>query len=144
MNRFQFLVVALGMAAFVVLTSFALRAPADLHPNKDGPAWRVSDYRLDRAFRVPVQLNQGSVTCQIPATGGIIITQVRTVASGILTIAVNGVVEQFWIPGNTLSSFPFDLNPPIIARPNDVITISTDNPGATWTIAGYTTYLGET
>jgi hypothetical protein len=132
MSRFLF--GALAMGAVFALTSFAvreIRSPTA----KDGPAWRVSDYRLDRAFRFRLPLNGGPISSQIPIGGGWIITQVH----GNVTIGINGAEEFF----NSAGGDPtiVELNPPIIARPGDVITITYNG---TPVVAGYTTYSGET
>lgn len=139
MNRF--LLGALAMGAVFVLTSFAVAIRAPSRPIPGGPAWTVSQYQMDRAFRI--QVPPSGATGQIPTGGGFIITQVRSsVPNGSnanCSITVNGATEDF--------SFHFggqeaiELNPPIICRPNDVVTIS--NASGVW-IAGYTTYPGET
>jgi hypothetical protein len=143
MNRL-FLGVMATVTVFA-LTSFAIRDSASPGGKLLGaPAWTVSQYQLDRAFRVQVQPGLGGpMTATMPATGGIIITQIRMPLGqfGTLTVIVNGAAEPFSVPQNGPAAF--DLNPPIIARPNDVVTILADT-SATWVIAGYTTMPGET
>jgi hypothetical protein len=139
MNRF--LLGALAMGAFIVLTSFALRFPVE-PALKDGPAWTVSDYRLDRAFRV--QVPPSGATGQVQAGAGFIITQVHTLPGpfqgSFCSITVNGATETFVF--NQQGSTAIELNPPIICRPNDVVTIGGGEGGVV--IGGYTTYAGET
>jgi hypothetical protein len=137
MSRFLF--GALAMGAFIVLTSFALRAPVEPVATRDGPAWRVSDYRLDRAFRTTFSSAAGSMTAQIPATGGFIITQVRVQPiqgsqDQSVTITINGVSEVFraLLPNSLTSGAALqELNPPVIARPNDVVTVAPSQGAAT-------------
>jgi hypothetical protein len=146
MNRF--LLGAIAMGAVFVLTSFAVRVPSDPVLRKDGPAWRVSDYRLDRAFRI--YGNLANQTVQVPATGGFIITQIRVGVGATVAIGINGATESIgavWGGGNGTSSELQNLNPPIIVRPGDVLSYSSTGPlgfPADVTIAGYATYPGET
>jgi hypothetical protein len=134
----RFLLGALAMGAFIVLTSFALSRPAQ--PPRGGPAWTVSQYQLDRAFRIPLAWNSSSpitISSQVPASGGFIITQIVSSSGFTLDVTVNGVTETYSGPG----PLSFALNPPIVARPGDVVSIAyTSGP----TIAGYTTLPGET
>lgn len=142
----RFLLGALAMGALLVLTSFAVKSVGNLEPPCviGGPAWTVAGYQLDRAFRVPFPLGGPAVVCQVPPTGGFVITQLR---SGTpvpnLTIDVNGQSEYFTFANTAAGPFVQDLNPPIIARPNDIVTI-TSNGGSTVIIGGYTTLPGET
>jgi hypothetical protein len=138
---------ALFMGATIVLTSFALtRGPS----TTGGPAWTVSQYQLDRAFRHTFTLGM-PMSMQMPSTGGIVITQVRVVTNcgncGTLAeISVNGATET--IGQNAAYPHGYQtLDPPIIVRPNEILTIS--GPGGvlvseTITLAGYTTLPGET
>ena len=138
MNRF--LLGALAMGAVFVLTSFALTRPPAA---TGGPAWTVSQYQLDRAFRttliLPGTSGQAQLhTFQMPATGGIIITQVRSIST--ISIDVNGVAEN--LPPVSTGDF-LNLNPPIIVHPNDVVTLLA--PGTVpFVFAGFTTLPGET
>jgi hypothetical protein len=133
----RFLLGALVMGAVFVLTSFALTRTAE--SPRGGPAWTVSQYQLDRAFRVKLPTPAGSqgssqtLTSQIPPGAGLIITQIH----GTMTVGVNGVEETFYFSNDGL----MELNPPIIARPGDVLSVTyTYTP----VIAGYTTLPGET
>ena len=124
---------AVLMGTTIVLTSFALSTARPAA--KTGPAWTVSQYQLDRAFRntLPNTNNTQTITVQLPMTGGLIVTQV-----GGCTISVNGVSEVVPVAqGNP----PVLLNPPIIARPGDVFAITYVGQPV---IAGYTTLPGET
>jgi hypothetical protein len=137
MNRF--LLGALAMGAVFVLTSFALTHTS---PPATGPAWTVSQYQLDRAFRLQTVLDGNPLTMTMPATGGIVITQLRIVSGGgtSVTVTVNGASEAF----NFASAVSYDLNPPIIARPGDVLTFQAYPGAPTIGISGYTTLPGET
>jgi hypothetical protein len=135
MNRF--LLGALAMGAVFVLTSFALDRTAE--PAKTGgPAWTVSQYQLDRAFRFTVSAT-GPVT--VPATQGAIITDVRVpLGTGSpFTIDINGSAETFQRIGGWGGPVEgeFHLNPPIVARPGDIVMIT---PGLL--IGGYITLPG--
>lgn len=139
MNRF--LLGALAMGVLVVLTSFSVATRPTLSRPLPSP-WTVSQYQLDRAFRLQLYNNQ-SLT--LPSTYGVIITQIRPITgAGTVTITVNGTAEQFPIGSSSADPVFYDLNPPIIARPGDTLAISTTNMSSQWGIAGYTTLPGET
>ena len=144
----RFLLGALVMGAVFVLTSFATRLPVTTVAPKGGPAWTVSQYQLDRAFRVPLQVSIGMpISVQMPPTGGLVITQVGTFGhtAGGCSITVNGVTENFiFNASNSTPSGCYDLNPPIVARPGDLLTIAGTFQSPIITIAGYTTLPGET
>jgi hypothetical protein len=142
----RFLLGALAMGAFIVLTSFALSRTS---PATTGPAWTVSQYQLDRAFRVQTFFGAGPSNSQMPSTQGLIITQLQRVSGdGVLTVTINGAAQQynFLSQGQFGVPFGWDLNPPIIARPNDTLGFSLANSagGLTLVMAGFTTLPGET
>jgi len=132
---------AVCMAAVVVLTSFAVKAPEA--PARKAGAWKISDLQLDRAFRTPFTFPAGpptgtSITLQMPPGGGVIITQLTGGAFG---IAINGVTEPVYTVPSSGVYVPLD--PPVIARPGDTVTIY-GQPGSTAVAGGYTTLPGET
>jgi hypothetical protein len=143
MNRFM--LGALTMGAVFVLTSFAVTTRTTM----TGPAWTVSQYQLDRAFRVQTFFGAGPTNTQLPSTQGIIFTQLdRVSGDGVLTVTINGVSQQynFLSQGQFGVQFGISLNPPIIARPNDTLGFSLSNSagGLTLVMGGYTTLPGET
>src|SRR5262245_49101292 len=96
MNRV--LLGVLATSTVFVLTSFAFRTAADPAAKRPGgPAWTVSQYQLDRAFRYQLPGPLASpMTAQMPATGGIIITQLKILsADPSIRIDVNGAFEDF-------------------------------------------------
>jgi hypothetical protein len=139
-------------AAMLILTAFAFRTiAAPVSTALTGPAWTVSHYQLDRAFRQPLTVNPAQpISMQMTSAGGVIITQVRltrqTGQNFNLTIAVNGIAETVSYLANSTTESLHDLNPPIIARPGDLLTLSADpnNGPQTVVIAGYSTLPGET
>jgi hypothetical protein len=140
MNRF--LLGALAMGAIFVLTSFAVGTRRA--PTTGGPAWTVSQYQLDRAFRIQLPNMLSPVTTQAPATSGLIITQLKAANSSAVRVAVDGVFEDIDF-GNSQGPWTVhDLNPPIIVRPGQSLTITPTYGQPVLTIAGYTTLPGET
>jgi hypothetical protein len=140
MNRF--LLGALATVSLLVLTSFALTRTS---PPTTGPAWTVSQYQLDRAFRVSASLVGGvPLTSQVGPGAGFIITQITypRLQNTVVTITINGSVESLRNKGNGEGEVQ-DFNPPIIVRPNDNFSFSA-NGNIDLRIAGYTTLTGET
>jgi hypothetical protein len=141
----RFLGCLLATLAVVVLTSFALSTrPAT--PTVVG-LWTSSHYPLDRAFRVEFSYTSLPMTLPVPPTQGLIITQIK-VAEGYsgLAISVNGSSESFTF-NTTNDPRSYELNPPIIARPGQVLHITSVGGGAgspRFTLGGYTTLPGET
>jgi hypothetical protein len=151
MNRS--LLLALVMGGFVVLTSFAVATRSPNAPAVVGPAWTVSQYQLDRAFRFEMTQFGLPVSLPMPAGGGLIITQLKLSGSAgaSITVSVNGVAERFdfgvnYSSPSVTAPLVHELNPPIIVRPGQVMTVTENGAygGARYSFAGYTTLPGET
>lgn len=110
---------------------------------------------LDRAFRCHVTVSpQQPVILQAPASGGGAITQLRigSLSGGIpasVVIDVNGMAEEFNFTAIPIDAQRvYDLKPPIVVRPNDVVTISipgfyNGGSAAQIALAGYRLNPGE-
>src|SRR5436190_20534223 len=111
MSRFMFGV--LITVAVFALSSFAVTKPEP--PAVRTVPWKVSDYTLDRAFRVPVSLtNTTPITSHMPVNGGVIITQVIIRwGSPALTISINGVDEHLDSTSGSSNHHVYDFNPPL-------------------------------
>ena len=145
----------LGVACTVVLftaMSFAIFRPNGLLAARPTAtpiaAWQLT---LDRVFHAPVTVGSTPMTVTMPSTGGCVITSLHWNSGNIpahseqFTISVNGVAEQFGpnfaeVGGNNEI---IRLEPPIIAKPGDVVSITTNAPGATVVISGYVVVPGE-
>jgi hypothetical protein len=138
---------AVIMGAVFALTSFAIRdAAGTATRSRGGPAWKVSEYQLDRAFRYQIPLSGTPTNFVAPPTGGIIITQVRrALGGGHVSITVDGLLETFQFPNqNPGPEDVYDLNPPIIVRPGETLSIWAPLGTPEVSIAGYETHVGET
>lgn len=148
MNRF--LLGALTMGALVALASFSLVRSAPASPPLQAvPALHYEGMPLTHAFRQSVVVTPGMpLIAQMPASGGLAITQITARdpnGAAYLTVSVNGAAELLPNTAWNAALQVFNFNPPIIARPGDVLTFSVGGSYAeTVVIGGYTTYPGET
>jgi hypothetical protein len=143
MNRL--LIGSLATFAVFALTSFAFNRTASSSARAlTGPAWTVSQYQLDRAFRQGFNFpggpagSQQTISMQMPPTGGLIITQI--LAQNVY-VTVNGADETIYFEPSVGLYVPLD--PPIVLRPGDTIVFH-GLANAAGLVAGYTTLPGET
>lgn len=153
----QFVYGALVATAVLGAAGFAVMKEPVAGTKRNVPL-KLSDLTLDRAFRYTIPIgtyNSPPTVLTAPANQGFVFTEFApSPTQGIvgLSISINGgPIESvpcgtsYGSSGPTGGNVPAPLNPPIILRPSDTITISAPTFGSmfTVTVGGYFVYPGE-
>jgi len=151
----QFLMGAAVATAVLGAAGFAaFKEPAAAVAVKMTMPLKLSDLTLDRAFRLTAPIGANATPTVLPATSnqGFIITEITNPSAfsgASLTISINGAMpETIPLGAFTGGSAPLvfrDVNPPIIVRPGDSISIgqNVNTSPVAFTLGGYFVYPGE-
>jgi hypothetical protein len=150
----QFLLGAAVASAVLGAAGFAVtKAPAAAKGS--GPL-KLSDLTLDRAFRYefPAAPVSAPTVIPFPPTQGFVLTRIESrvavnQAVPIVFFSLNGGPQQSVATGAaTTGGIPVYyldgiVDPPLVIRPGDLLSIWSPNPGLPMTIGGYIVYPGE-